>query len=54
MLAAESKKSWEQIARGAKHCRDVAEMAERMRGQYERAMFRPWESLPPEPPLIEW
>jgi hypothetical protein len=50
ILAAEVKESGDRIADDAKHCREVAARAARRRAQYQRAMFRPWESIPPEPP----
>jgi hypothetical protein len=50
ILAANRKEKWAEFAADAKYCRETATRAARRRAQYERAMVRPWESIPPELP----
>jgi hypothetical protein len=46
LVAEQIKESLDRFTEHAKDAREMAARAERLKAQYERAAFRPWESLP--------
>jgi hypothetical protein len=48
LLADHFKKRCNHFAAETEQCRETASRAARNKAQYARAMFRPWESIPPE------